>query len=181
MKLIHQPFDGDKRKLKEFIDSVSTSFELLRPEQHDLLLKFVKTKITRESRSKLLIRDLTSKWRDVKQILEEKYDVKRTLDYYACRKVNSRKGPNENVASWSSRIDTMQSQPREAAYRICADEELIGAMDLINHHAKACSVQGLSNERIQTIVRAKGETALLSVCIDAAMEEESAILFAKER
>jgi hypothetical protein len=138
-------------------------------------LKF-KTKITGEARSKLLVRDLTSTWRDVKQILEENYDVKRTLDYYACRMFSSRQGPNENVASWSSRIDTMQSQLREAEYRICADEELIGAIGLINHLAKACFVQLLSNERVQTIVRAKGETALLSVCIDAAMEEESAIL-----
>jgi hypothetical protein len=39
-------------------------------------------------------------------------------------------------------------------------------MGLINHLAKACFVQGLCNERVQTIVRAKGETALLSVCID---------------
>jgi hypothetical protein len=134
---------------------VSTAFELVRSEQHDLLLKFVKTKITGEARSKLLVRDLTSTWRDVRQILEENYDVKRTLDYYACRMFNSRQGPGRNIASWSSRIDTMQSQLREAAYRICAEEELIVAMGLINHLAKACFVQGLNNERIQTIVRAK--------------------------
>ena len=181
MKLINQPFDGDKRKLKEFIDNVTTAFELVRPDQHDLLLKFVKTKITGEARSKLLVRDLTSTWREVKQILEENYDVKRTLDYYACRMFSSRQGLNEGIASWSSRIDTMQSQLREAAYRICSEEETIGAMGLINHLAKACFVQGLSNERVQTIVRAKGEAALLSECIDAAMEEESAILSAKER
>jgi hypothetical protein len=68
MKLINQPFDGDKRKLKEFIDNVSTAFELVHP---DLLLKFVKTKITGDARSKLLVRDLTTTWHDVKQILEE--------------------------------------------------------------------------------------------------------------
>jgi hypothetical protein len=49
IKLINQPFDGDKRKLEEFIDNMSTAFELVRPEQHDLLLKFVKTKITGEA------------------------------------------------------------------------------------------------------------------------------------
>jgi hypothetical protein len=78
MKLINQPFDGDKKNLKEFTDNVSTAFELVRPEQHDLLLKFVKTKITGEARSKLLVRDLTSTWRDVKQILKENYYVKRS-------------------------------------------------------------------------------------------------------
>jgi hypothetical protein len=119
MKLIILPFDGAKRKLKEFIENVSTAFEFVRPEQHDLLLKFVKTKITGEARSKLLVRGLTSTWSDVKQISEENYDIKRTLDYYAYCMFSSRQNPNENVVSWSSRIDTMQSQLREAAYRNC--------------------------------------------------------------
>jgi uncharacterized UPF0160 family protein len=97
MKLINQPFDGDKRNMKEFIDSVLTAFELVHSEQHDLLLKFVNTKITREASSKLLVRDLTLTWCDVKQILEENYDIKRMLDYYACRMFSSRQGPNENI------------------------------------------------------------------------------------
>jgi hypothetical protein len=57
MKLINQPFDGDKRKLKEFVDNVSTPFESVNPSEHDLLLKFEKTKITGEARSKVLVRD----------------------------------------------------------------------------------------------------------------------------
>jgi hypothetical protein len=180
MKLINQPLDGDKRTLKEFVDNVSTAFELVNPNEHYLLVKFVKTKITGEARSKLLVRDLTSTWCDVKKILEENYGVRRTLDYYACRMFSSRQGASEGIASWNSRIDTMQSELREAAYRICEDE-VIGAMRFINHLAKACFVQGLSNERIQTIGRAEVETALLSTCIDAALEEESAILSARER
>jgi hypothetical protein len=180
MKLINQPFDGDKRKLKEFVDNVTTVFELVNPNEHDLLLKFVKTKITGEAGSKVLVRDLTSTWRDVKQILEENYGV-RTLDYYACRMFSSRQGVSDSTASWSSRIYNMQSELREAAYRICEDEKVAGAMGLINHLAKACFVQGFSNDRIQTIVRSKGETALLLTCIDAALKEESAILYAGER
>jgi hypothetical protein len=160
-KHISQPLDGDKKKLKEFIDNVLTAFELIRQDQRQLLLKFVKTKITGEARSKLLVRDLTSTWGDDGRILEENYDIKRILDYYVCRMFSSRQGPSENIASWS-RIDTMQSELREAAYRICC-EETIGAMGLINHLAKVCCVQGLSDERVQTIVRAKGETATLSV------------------
>ena len=44
MKLINQRFDGDKRKLKEFVDNETTAFELVNPNEHDLFLKFVKTK-----------------------------------------------------------------------------------------------------------------------------------------
>jgi len=94
---------------------------------------------------------------------------------------NSRQGSNEGIASWSSRIDTMQTELREAAYTLCEDEEVIGAMALINHLAKVCFMQGLSNDKIQITVRSKGGTALLLTCIDAALEEESAILSARER
>jgi hypothetical protein len=181
MKLINQLFDGDKRKLKEFVDNVSTALGLVNSNEHDLLLKSVKTKITGETKSKLLVGELTLTWRDVKQILEENYGVRRTLDYYACRMFSSRQGASESIGSWSSWIDTMQSELREAAYRICEDEEIIGAMGLINHLANACFLQGLSNERIQTIERSKGETALLSPFEDAALEEASAILSARER
>ncbi|KDR18082.1 hypothetical protein L798_07776 [Zootermopsis nevadensis] len=87
-------------------------------------------------------------------------------------------GVHESIAS---RIDKMQSELREAAYRICAEDEVAGAMGLINHLAKACFVQGSANERIQTIVRSKGESAMLSACIDTALDEESAILSARER
>jgi hypothetical protein len=52
--LVNVPFDGDKRKLKEFVDNVTTAFELVRLERHSLLLKFVKTKIRGDARSKLL-------------------------------------------------------------------------------------------------------------------------------
>jgi hypothetical protein len=45
MKLITHPFDGDKRKLREFIENVDV-FELVDPSKHDVLLKFVKAKIT---------------------------------------------------------------------------------------------------------------------------------------
>jgi hypothetical protein len=36
MKLIYQPFDEDKRKLKEFVDNVITCFEFVNPNEHDV-------------------------------------------------------------------------------------------------------------------------------------------------
>jgi hypothetical protein len=58
MKLIAHPFDGDKRKLREFIENVDVVFELVDPSKHDILLRFVKAKKT-EVRSKLMVRDVT--------------------------------------------------------------------------------------------------------------------------
>jgi hypothetical protein len=59
-KLINQPFDGNKRKFKEFLDNVITALELVSPNEHYLLLKYVKTKTTEEARSKILVRELAS-------------------------------------------------------------------------------------------------------------------------
>ena len=75
----------------------------------------------------------------------------------------------------------MQSELREAAYRMWKDEEVIGAVGLIIHLATACFVQRLSNEIIKTIVLSKGETAMLTTFINAALQEESAILSAGDR
>jgi hypothetical protein len=61
MKLIARPFDGDKRKLREFIEN-NVVFELVDLNKHDILLKFVKAKITGDARSKLMVRDLMHSW-----------------------------------------------------------------------------------------------------------------------
>jgi hypothetical protein len=42
MNLITHPFDGDKKRLKEFIENVDVEFELEDPRKHEVLLKFVK-------------------------------------------------------------------------------------------------------------------------------------------
>jgi hypothetical protein len=58
--------------------------------------------------------------------------------------------------------DEMLTDLREAARRVCKPEEILGAMGLINHLGKACFIQGLYNERIQTVVWSRGESILLS-------------------
>ena len=94
---------------------------------------------------------------------------------------SARQGKNESIASWGNKIGELQTDLREAARRVCRPEEILGAIGLINHLGKACFTQGLSNERIQTIVRSRGESILLSQTIELSLEEESAILSAKER
>ena len=135
MKLISHPFDGDKRRLWEFIEN-DVAFELVHLNKHEILLKFVKTKITGDARSKLMVRDLMHTWALVKGILEENYAVRRTLDFYACRMFSGLQERNENVASWGSHIDEMQTELREAGRRICKSEEILGAVGLISHLGK---------------------------------------------
>ena len=78
---------------------------------------------------------------------------------------------NTSVASWGSRIDEMQTELREEARRICRPEEILGDVGLICHLGKACFVQGLNSERIQTIVRRRGESISLSEAVEVSLEE----------
>ena len=172
MKLITHPFDGDKKRLREFIENVDAAFELVHPNKHDILLKFGKTKITGDARSKEIVIYLTHTWAIVKGILEENYAVRRTLDFYACRMFNARQEKGESVASWGSRIDEMQTELRKAARAVCKPEEIQGAVGLICHLRKACFLQVLQSERIQTIVRRRSESVLPSQAVEISLEEE---------
>jgi hypothetical protein len=55
-----------------------------------------------------------------------------------------------------------------------------GALRLINHLGKVCFIQGLHNASIQTIVRSRGESILLSQAIEISLDVEGAILCARE-
>ena len=107
----------------------------------------------------------------VKAVLEETHATRRTLDYYACQMFSARQGTNESIASWEDKIDELQTDPRETARRVCKPEEILGAIGLINYLRKACFIQGLYNERIQTIIRSRGGSILLSQVIEISLEE----------
>lgn len=182
LKLISQPFDGNKNKLKEFLDNADTAFELVNPVQHSILLKFVKSKVIGDAKSKLLVRERTNSWEEVKEILEENYSVRRTIDYYACKLFNARQGNSESVANWGSRVDTLVTDLKEAAMRVCTAPQEQGALALIHHLARACFTQGLNSERIQTILRSKStQIETLGMAVETALEEESNLLSQKER
>ena len=180
MKLITHLFDGDKKRLREFIGNVDVAFVLVHPNKRDILLKFVKTKTT-DARSKLMVRDLTHTWALVKGVLEENYSVRHTLDFYACGMFSARQEKGESVASWGSRIDEMQTELMEAARRVCRPEEVLGAVGLIGQLGKAFFLQGLNSERIQTIARSTGESILLSQAVEISLEKEGAILSIREK
>jgi hypothetical protein len=59
--------------------------------------------------------------------------------------------------------------------------KIIGALGLIDHLAKASFVHGLHNERIQTIVRSRGESISLSQAVEFSIEEEEAISSMREK
>ena len=65
----------------------------------------------------------------------------------------------------------MQTEMREAYWRVCKPEEILGAVGIICHLGKACFIQGINSEQIQTIVRSRGESIVLSKAVEISLEE----------
>ena len=145
MKLITHTIDGNKRKLREFIENVDIVFELADPSKHDLL-KFLKAKVTRNARSNLMIRDLTHSWELVRATLEENCATRCALDYYACKLSCARQGKNA-YSFMGNKIDELKKHLREDARCVFKPEEILGAKGMTNHQRKACFTQELYRER----------------------------------
>lgn len=105
--LISKTFDGNPRHLREFCEGVEAARQVVHPAKQPLLLKFIESKITGEAKDRLLARTERNTWEQIRAILEENYAVKRTLEYYASVLFTTKKGVNETVAQWGSRIDNM--------------------------------------------------------------------------
>jgi hypothetical protein len=93
-----------------------------------------------------MVRDQTNSWELVKGILEENYATRRTLDYYACNMFSARQGKSDSIASWGKQIDSLQTDLRKVARRVCKPKKLSGAIGLISHFEKARFIQGLYSE-----------------------------------
>jgi hypothetical protein len=78
------------------------------------------------------------------------------------------------VTDWIHRIQTLESQFREAALLNCNDRTRKGILDLADRLHNICFVQGLASDRIQTIVRSRNYQNFDEIA-ETALVEESAI------
>jgi hypothetical protein len=69
---------------------------------------------------------------------------------------------------------------RDAAIEGETSSEMCGITKLVSQLGKACFIQGLVNERIQTVVRARNP-AHITEATEIGTEEECALLSAKEK
>ena len=178
LKLV-SPFKGDKKEVLAFISNVDTAFEVINPDNSDVLYKFVLTRISGEPRVAITHRNLDN-WDDLKTFLKNTYTEKRTLDFHATQLFGARQGKNESVSEWIQKIQRFSSKFREAALQDCEDDERIGIVALADKLRNICFVQGISSDRIQTIVRSRNGNTFDEIA-ETALEEESAIFSKNER
>lgn len=182
IKLIPSTFDGNPKLLREFIEGVEAAIQVVHPNKQQLLLKFIESKITGDAKDRLLARTERETWIQVKNILEENFSVRRTLEYYAGVLFTSRQGMNETVAQWGSRLDGMavdlRREVRSRLERLERRDDaryVEGGLQLVGEILKGTFIAGLKDERIKYIVKAKGEEESLAQLVETALQEESEV------
>jgi len=181
VQLIPKFFNGNPLELREFIQNVESAYEVAEPIDYNLLLKFVCAKIGGEAKTKLLSRTHLHTWEQVRAVLEENYSVRRTLDYYAHRAFTSRQNPNETISQWGARMETVCGDLQRAARKHMEDlawenTKREGGGDMTDLFIRTCFIQGLQDDRIKTMVKAKGNVNTpMAQLVEVALEEESAI------
>jgi hypothetical protein len=97
-----------------FISNVDTAFEVINPDNSDVLYKFVLTRISGEPRVAITHRNIEN-WEDLRVFLKNTYTEKRTLDYHATQLFGAKQGKNDSVSEWIQSIQRLSSKFREAA------------------------------------------------------------------
>jgi hypothetical protein len=181
VQLISKSFTGNPAELREFVQNVEAAYEVVKPLDYSLLFKFVCAKIGGEAKTKLLARTHVDNWEQAKAVLEENYSVRRTLDYYAHMAFTSKQNPNETISQRGARMDTFCGDLKRAARKHMEDlvwtrEKREGGGGIIDLLIRVCFIQGIHDERIKTIVKAKGSVNTpMAQLVEAVLEEESAI------
>jgi len=181
IQLIAKPFDGNPAELREFIQNVESTYEVVDPLDYELLFKFVCAKVAGEAKAKLLARTHLHNWEQARAVPEKNYSVRRTLDYHANKAFTSKQGPNETISQWGVRMDTVCGDLQRAARKHMEDlawtyEKREGGGDILDLLIRACFIQGLYDERIKTMVKTKGNiNTPMAQLVEVALEEECAI------
>jgi hypothetical protein len=181
IQLIPKAFTGNPAELREFIQNVESTYDVVNPLNYDLLFKFVCAKVAGEAKAKLLARTHLDNWEQARAVLEENYSVRRTLDYHAHKAFTSRQGQGESISQWGVRMDSICGELQRAASKHMEDlewtgEKREGGGDTIDLLIRACFIQGLYDDRIKTMVKTKGcINTPMAQLLEIALEEECSI------
>lgn len=172
-KLLTQ-YDGSKREfVTEFIDNCSMTLSSVRPADRALLFRIIKTKLTGKARNMIKYREFLN-FDALAEHLENIFSEKRSVPFWQLELNSTKQGPNEDVASYSNKIEKNLSNLIDAstAGKSPRDSELI--TKILNEQALNIFKQNLK-EPLRLQVKARNPSSL-EEAIDLARSEERELL-----
>jgi hypothetical protein len=115
-------------------------------------------------------------WEQVRAVLEKNYSVNRMLDYYTHRAFTSKQNLNETISQWGTRKNTVCGDLQCATLKRMKNlawnnENREGSGTVIDLFIHTCFIQGLHDDCIKTMVKAKGNVNMpMAQLVEVALE-----------
>lgn len=170
-------FDGDRLKLREFIDNCEIALRLVSNEDQIIIFEIIKTKIT--GKAKLLSQNREfDNWLALKQHLENTYSEKRSQAQWELELHSCRQNRNESVRDYVTRVENCMVKLINSLDSQMSMQEIQACEKLIRTQTLNVFISGLSDTLI-TLVKSQ-KPACLEDAFDLAIAEEREIISRKE-
>lgn len=170
-------FDGDKTKLREFIDNCEIALNIVNENDEAILFQIIQTKIT--GRAKLLSQNREfANWQALKSHLENTYSEKRSQAQWELELHSCKQGRNESVSSYANRVERSMVKLIGSLDSDLTKTEIQACEKLLRRQAMNVFISGL-NDPLITLVKAQKPNSLEDA-FDLAVAEERDIISRQE-
>ena len=170
-------FDGDRSKLREFIDNCESALKIIKEEDKAVMFEIIKTKVT--GKAKLLSQNREfDTWNALKNYLENAYSEKRSQAQWELELHSCRQNRNESVHDYSNKIENCMVKLINSLDSTMTRVELAACEKLIRAQTLNVFISGLLDPLI-TIVKSQNPKSLEDA-FDIALAEEREIVSRRE-
>lgn len=170
-------FDGDRAKLREFIDNCEIALKLVSQEDKIILFEIIKTKITGRAKQLSQNREFDN-WNALKTHLENTYSEKRSQAQWELELHSCKQGRNESVRAYANRVENCMVKLLNSLDSDMTQIEIGACEKLIRSQTLNVFISGL-NDPLITIIKAH-KPACLEDAFDLAIAEEREIISRQE-
>lgn len=165
-------FDGNRSKLFEFIDNCSKAIRLINPQQQEILLAIIETKLIDNARSLVRNRSFND-WETLKNHLLDAYSERRTMGQWQLELNSCRQEINESVIAYSTKIENCYVKLLNSLDENLTREAREACVKLIKEQALSVFISGL-NKDLNILVKSQNPRTLETAISIALNEEQEA-------
>ncbi|XP_018324519.2 uncharacterized protein LOC108736557 [Agrilus planipennis] len=170
-------FDGNKKDFPHFINCIEIVQRRSNPENMPLLLDVVKTKLTGSAYNAIRYRSIES-WDALKSQLKQNFSEKRTIPHLEAQLASLRQKPNESVAEYTSKLDSIIEPLISASCEGKTDAAVVVIEELLKKRALHSFILGLK-QPIKLLVESRNFEEY-ELAVEGAIQKEREILLEKE-
>ena len=114
-------FKEGKSEVLAFISNVGSAFNVINPDNADILYKCILTRISVKLHVAITHRNVEN-FGELRAFLRNTYTEERILDFHATQLFGAKQGKSESISEWIQNLQKLSSIFRNAALLDCEDD-----------------------------------------------------------